>query len=289
MTNTTATGLPSSPGGTPPPPPGAVDAAPLLRYDNAPDRRARLVAMVRQRGFCSTAELVGELGVSDMTVRRDVRRLEASGELRSVHGGVSVRHATLRTSEFTDRAGLHADAKRRIATAAAALVRSDDVVAFDAGTSTFAAAARLPHDYRGHVVTHSIPVLQHVLHFPGARVTGLGGDLHHPSQAFVGPSTIEAITRLRVRLLFLGAAGIDAEGLYAEVEVECEVKKALIAVAERVVVLADAGKFVQTAPVRFVGLEGADVLITEAPPSRAVRAALEAAGTELVVTTPGSG
>ena len=279
---------------TPAPPPaaGQVPAlelpgeAVLLRYDNAPTRRARIVTLVRQRGFCSTTELVNELGVSDMTVRRDVRRLEGDGELRSVRGGVSVRHPTLRTSQFTTRAGLHAQAKQRMASAAAALVRSDDVVAFDAGTSAFAVATCLPDDYRGHVVTHSIPVLQHLLHIPGARVTGLGGDLHHPSQAFVGPSTIEAIARLRVRVLFLGVAGIDTDGLYAEAEVECEVKKALIASAERVVVLADAGKFARPAAVRFSGLECTDVLITDAPPRRAVRAALQASTTDLIVADP---
>ena len=278
---------------SPAPPPAAGQApalgqgdAVLLRYDNAPTRRAHIVALVRQRGFCSTTELVAELGVSDMTVRRDVRRLEADGELRPVRGGVSVRHATLRTSEFTTRAGLHAEAKQRMAAAAAALVRSDDVVAFDAGTSAFAVATCLPQDYRGHVVTHSIPVLQHLLHIPAARVTGLGGDLHHPSQAFVGPSTIEAIARLRVRVLFLGVAGIDADGLYAEAEVECEVKKALIASAERVVVLADAGKFARPAAVRFSGLDLADVLITDAQPRRVVRAALKASTTDLVVVDP---
>lgn len=284
MTDTETHSDPSSQQQAPPDPPAAP--APLLRYDNAPGRRERLVALVRQNGFCSTAELVSELGVSDMTIRRDVRRLEVSGELRSVHGGVSVRHATLRTSQFTTRAGLHAGAKLRIAETAAALVRPGDVVAFDAGTTTFATTACLPHDYRGHVVTHSIPVLQYVLHMPAARVTGLGGDLHHPSQAFVGPSTVEAITRLRVRLLFLGAAGIDADGLYAEAEVECEVKKALIAVAECVVVVADSDKFAQQAPVRFAALDRADILITETPPSQMVRKALRAAGTELVVAAP---
>lgn len=258
----------------------------LLRYDNAPSRRERLASLVRQRGFCSTTELVEELGVSDMTVRRDVRRLEVQGELRWVHGGVSVRHATLRTSEFTTRAGRSAGAKQRIAAAGVARLRADDVVAFDAGTSAFAAAALLPADYSGHVVTHSIPVMQHALHVPGATVVGLGGELHHASQAFVGPPTVEAIARLRVRLLFLGVAGIDAEGLYAEAEVECEVKRALVAVAETVVVLADAAKFARPAPVRFLDLDGVDVLITDARPSEDLCVALCANGVDLVVTDP---
>lgn len=269
--------------------PGVLDASPLLRYDNAPSRRARIVTLVRQRGFCSTTELVAELGVSDMTVRRDVRRLETSGELRAVRGGVSVPHPTLRTSEFTARAGVHAEAKQLIAATAVSLVRNDDVIAFDAGTSTFAAAVHLPGDYSGHVVTHSISVLQHLLHVPDARVTGLGGDLHHPSQAFVGPSTMEAIARLRVRLLFLGVAGIDSEGLYAEAEVECEIKQALIDVADQVVVLADSGKFLRAAPVRFAALSAADVLITDTRPRRTVRSALDATGIELVVTGPAGG
>ncbi|MGI8882185.1 MAG: DeoR/GlpR family DNA-binding transcription regulator [Jatrophihabitans sp.] len=257
--------------------PGELPAevgSPRLRYVRAPGRREQILSRVRLAGFCSVTDLAADLDVSDMTIRRDLRRLESDGEVRMVHGGASLVHATLRTTEFTARARVNAEAKDRIGAAAVADVRARDVLAFDAGTTVFDAATHLPEGFGGYVVTHSVPVIQHLLHVPTVRVTCLGGELFAPSQAFAGPATVEQAARLRIDRFLLGAAAVDERGVYVEADVEREVKTALMDAATEVVLLVDEDKFTRSAPVRLCGFDRLDALVTDVRPSRAVTAAL---------------
>lgn len=264
----------------------AVDegASPVLRYDKAHARREAIVRRLSSSGFVSVTDLAEELAVSDMTIRRDLRRLSDDHVVRVVHGGVSLPHATLRTSEFVSRARAQAEAKHRIAERAVALVRPHDVIAIDAGTTAYDVATLLPADFDGTVITHSVPVVQHLLGLPNARLLGLGGELYTPSQAFVGRATAEQAARLRSRLLFLGAAAVDEHGVYVEADVELSTKLALMDSAERVVLLVDAAKFTTTAAVHLCGLERLSTLVTDAPPPQAVRRRLHVDAVEVVVT-----
>jgi len=261
----------------------SATSVPTLRYGQAPGRRGQILNRVRRDGFCSVIELAQRLGVSDMTIRRDVRRLELDGEVRLVHGGISLTHATLRTSEFTARAGVSADAKNRIAVAAVAHLRRGDVVGFDAGTTAFAVATHLPERFIGYVVTHSVPVMQHLLDVPGIRMTGLGGELYTPSQAFTGPSTVEQARRLRLSTFFLGASAVDAEGVYVEADIERDAKNALMDAANLVVLTIDHRKFENSAPVRLCGFDRIQQLVTDEEPPARVGAALLRGSTKVVL------
>lgn len=254
-----------------------------LRYIGAPHRRDRILGRVRTAGFISIADLADELGVSDMTIRRDTRRLEQDGEVRIVHGGVSLAHATLRTSEFTARAVANADAKLRIARAAASFIRPRDLIGFDAGTTVFAVASQLPASFDGTVITHSVPVIQQLLHLPNARVTGLGGDLYIPSQAFVGRVTTAQLADLRMRVFFLGAAAVDEHGLYVEAGLEVNTKNAFIRAATEVIAVIDHEKFDHTSAVLLCGLDALDTLITDRAPPTRTAAALRRQGVEMLV------
>ncbi len=161
-----------------------------LRYDQAPGRREMILSRLRATGFLSIAGLAHELGVSDMTIRRDLRRLAADGEVLIVHGGVSLPHPTLRTSEFVARARANAEDKRTIAHRAVELIQANDTIAIDAGTTAYDVVHELPDDFAGSIVTHSVPVYQAMLGRPQPHVVGLGGDLLRTSQAFVGPATV---------------------------------------------------------------------------------------------------
>src|SRR5690606_36645093 len=97
----------------------------------------------------------------------------------------------------------------RIAEEAARLVGPSDAIAVDSGTTTHALLNALPDSYEGSVVTHSVPAMQTLLTRPGARCVGLGGDLYVPNRAFIGPATVEAAARVRVRWCFLGTAAVD--------------------------------------------------------------------------------
>lgn len=228
-------------------------------------RREEILRRLQAAGFVSVTTLTGELGVSDMTVRRDLKLLAAAGEVRVVHGGASLPHGTLRTADFAGRSERELDAKRRIARYAVGLVGLTDTIAVDAGTTAFELAAALPDGFRGCVITHSVPVLQHMLHLPGARVIGLGGELLADSQALVGALTVAALGGLHADIVFLGAAALNHRGVHVATDLERPTKQALTDVADRVVLLADHSKFSASAPVRLVPLDGVDVLVTDAP------------------------
>jgi len=245
-----------------------------LRYDSAPARRRAILDALRTSGFVSVADLTRDLGVSDMTVRRDLRKLEESGRVRVVHGGVSARHGPLHAPAFNLRAEKSADAKRLIAERAREMVQPSDTVAIDAGTTTYALAVALPAAFPGSVVTHSVPVIQLMLNRGAGRVVGLGGDVLAESQAFVGPMTVDAASRLRVRTFFLGAAAVDERGVYVSTDVERPTKLALIEIADRVVLLADHTKFESSAPVLLCSFDRIDAVLTDRLPSSRVRDAL---------------
>lgn len=253
-----------------------------LRYEAAPARRDAVLARVHARGFCTVAELAAHLGVSEMTVRRDVRRLAELGDVRVVHGGVSLPHHTVASAAFDARLQANTAAKRRVAEAGARLVEPGDTIAADAGTTTHMLVSALPEGFDGCVVTHSIPVMQTLLGRPGARCVGLGGDLYAPSRAFVGPATVEATARLRVRWCFLGAAAVDERGCYGVADLERPTKTALMDVAERVVLLADADKFRRSAPVLLAPVERLHAVVTDGEPPAAFRAALDERGVHLI-------
>lgn len=254
-----------------------------MRYESARERRELILEALRSSGFLAVADLTREFGVSDMTVRRDLRKLAAVGEARVVRGGVSLPHGVFGPAGFSGRANAHADAKRRIATAARELVGVGDTIAVDAGTTAYELGAALPDGWSGCVVTHSVPLLQLMLDRSPARVVGLGGDLFADSQAFVGPMTVDAATRVRVRTFFLGAAAIDERGVYVAMDVERPTKQALMDIADEVVLLVDHGKFETSAPVRLCPLARLHAVVTDRPPGAAVSERLTAEGIRLVL------
>ncbi len=249
---------------------------------SADEREAAIVTEVQRSGFASITALSESLAVSDMTIRRDIRKLARHGELRIVHGGVSLVHGTL-TATFAGRAEQESDAKRLIAEAALRLVAPDATIAIDSGTTCFGVAAGLDRDFRGCVVTHSVPALHQMLNYPHATVIGLGGELLAESQVLIGASTTSAAHALSVDTFFLGANSVDTRGIYLRGHRERPVKIALIQSSARVVLLVDASKLTHTAPVRLAELTSISVMITTDPVPTAVSRACNESGIELIV------
>lgn len=257
-----------------------------LRYDGAPERRDWILEALRSARFLSVSDMSRELGVSDMTVRRDLRKLEEVGEVRTVHGGASLPHGAPQASTFGARAALNADGKSRIAAVAGGLVGPADTVAVDAGTTAYELASTLPSTYSGCVITHSVPVIQLMLSRPGTRVVGLGGELYHDSQTFVGPMTVDAASGVRVRTFFLGAAALDERGVYVATDVERPTKQALMDIADEVVLLADSDKLATSAPVLLCPLDRLTALVTDREPPAPFVDRLRAGDVRLHVAGP---
>lgn len=248
------------------------------------ERRARIMQLLQVNGFQSVAQLTELLRVSDMTVRRDLRRLADAGELRVVRGGASLLHGTMRAVDFTSRGAQEREAKRQVAQRALALVEPGCTIAVDAGTTAFEVAAALPTTFRGCVISHSVPVLQHMLRFPQARVIGLGGELLADSHALVGARTVEALAGLHADIAFVGVAAVRKSGLFVATDHERPTKQALIASASKVVLLADHSKLDRAAPVRLGGLGQVDILVTDRPLPSELAAAFDDADITVLTT-----
>lgn len=256
----------------------------LLRYETAPARRNRILAVAHSKGFASVVDLARELGVSDMTVRRDLRKLHERGEVNMVRGGVHVPpDGKAEGRPFAGRARTNHEAKACIARAASALIANTDTIALDAGTTTCALSTALPENFTGSVVTHSVPVLQNCLAAGEDRVVGLGGDLYPASEAFTGPMTVDMASRLRVRTFFLGAAAVDARGVYVASDIERPTKQALMEIADQVILLVDSSKFTGSAPVLLCRLDRLSAIVTEHPPTRELAEQLATRDVRLLV------
>ncbi|MEU0152093.1 DeoR/GlpR family DNA-binding transcription regulator [Micromonospora fulviviridis] len=253
-----------------------------MRYDGAPQRRTHIMAALRRAGFLSVADISAQLGVSQMTIRRDLRRLAENGEVLLVHGGVSLPPGGVGGPGYASRALSHAGAKRAIGAAAARLVQPGDTIGIDSGTTAAEVAHTLPEDFDGCVITHSVPVLAHMLSRPRSRVIGIGGELLHDNQAMVGFAALDLVRRMRVRLLFLGASAVDERGAYVRSEVELSAKHALMDIADEVVLLVDASKLTATAPVHVCGFDRIDTLVVDGPLPDPVAAAARRTGTRVL-------
>src|SRR4029079_18550458 len=122
----------------------ALSEVSALRYDTAPERRQSILDAVEGAGFVSVTELTRTLGVSDMTVRRDLRKLAHQGKVRIVHGGVSALTPPPHPPAFTGGAKEHAAGKRIIGETVARSLSLRATIAVDAGTTTYAVVQALP-------------------------------------------------------------------------------------------------------------------------------------------------
>lgn len=252
----------------------------------AEDRRRKLLGMVVEQGYCTTSELAGALGVSEMTVRRDVLRLEAGGRLRSVHGGVTLSgSAELTGTRFDERAVAHADSKRAIARSALRFLPDSGIIAIDAGTTTAELCPLLPTDRALTVATYSLPVLSATSRMASIEQVNLGGVLHRDSLSYAGPMTAQAIENLSIGTLFLGASSVSSRGLFCANDFDALTKRALISVSETVVLLADSSKLGRTAFARICGFERLDYVVTDSDIDDQGADLLRSGGAELVIAT----
>jgi DeoR/GlpR family transcriptional regulator of sugar metabolism len=232
----------------------------------ASQRRAAIVAIVEETGAARVSDLVDRLGVSDMTVRRDIERLDSEGRLERVHGGaVAVRPRAADEPGFSAKSSLMIEEKRAIAAAAARLVRPGATIGISAGTTTYELAAAIRHLPQLTVVTNSVPVAQLLHESASGHVVVLTGGVRTPSDALVGPVAVAALQGLHVDRLFLGAHGIDrTAGLTTPNLVEAETNRALVSASRTVCVLADHTKFGIVGLSTFLRLADVDTLITDA-------------------------
>jgi DeoR family fructose operon transcriptional repressor len=252
----------------------------------AEERQQAIADLVAQRGRLSVNALAAEYAVTTETVRRDLSVLERAGVLRRVHGGaVPAAALTALEAKVGDRDLAHADEKDRIAKKAVGLLPSaGGSVLLDAGTTTARLALLLPRDLHLTVVTNAVPIAARLAGSPGVNLHLLPGRVRSTTHAAVGEDTVEALSRLRVDVAFIGTNGLSVDhGLSTPDHTEAAAKRAIVASAHKVVVLVDSSKIGREHTVRFAELVDVDVVVTDSGADPADLAELRSHGLEVVV------
>src|SRR2546425_1658955 len=137
------------------------------------ERRRSIMQTLQREGKVHATELSRSLHVSEDTIRRDLRELAAAGQLQRVHGGALPRSPA--SASFTVRQQQAAEAKAAIAQAAVELIRQDQVIILDGGTTSLQVAQHLPYNLRATVITHSPPVALALAEYPEIEIVVIGG------------------------------------------------------------------------------------------------------------------
>jgi DeoR/GlpR family transcriptional regulator of sugar metabolism len=252
----------------------------------ARQRQTLILTRVREDGGVRVADLARDLGVSDMTVRRDLEILHNRGLIEKVHGGAtSLPGSALFEPGFAVKSGLQEAEKDAIADAAMTLVVPGTAVGISAGTTTYALARRLVDTPGLTVVTNSVPVAD-VLHRAGRpdQTIILTGGVRTPSDALVGPFAVAALRTMHLDQVFMGVHGMDPRSGFTTPNVlEADTDRALIAAGRRLVVLADSSKWGVIGISSIARLDEADTLVTDDGLDPDARVVAEDAVRELVI------
>ncbi len=269
-----------------------------IETGNAPPERRRpalarqrqnyILGRVRDEGGVRVADLVDSLGVSDMTIRRDLGTLHRRGLVEKTHGGAAaLPGSALYEPGFRAKSALMQAEKDAIASAAIRLVEPGTAIGVSAGTTTYALALRLVDIGGLTVITNSIPVAD-VLHTRGRsdQTVILTGGVRTPSDALVGPLAVASLASVHVDIVFMGVHGMYPRGFTTPNILEAETNRALVDAGRRLVVLADHTKWGVIGISAIARLDEADTLITDTGLEPAAREQLGSVLRLVVVEPP---
>jgi DeoR family transcriptional regulator of aga operon len=210
----------------------------------AEERRRQIIELVNRYGKVLVPHLARKFSTSQVTVRQDLEALHAEGLVHRTHGGaLPVRSAALLDRRLSEKEKLYRREKRRIAAAAARLVKEGQSVVLDSGSTTTAVARALRHFRQLTIITNAVNIAAE-LAGTSIEVILTGGIMRENSFSLIGPLAEDALQRLSADLLFLGVDGFDvALGLTTPNLMEAKVNRVMMKIARRRVVVCDSSKF----------------------------------------------
>lgn len=240
-------------------------------------RKQLILSRLAARGQVIAKDLAQELGLSEDSIRRDLRELAQAGRLQRVHGGALPVSAAV--ADLGTREQIAPEDKAALGRAGAAMVQPGQVVILDGGTTALQVARHLPPTLRATIVTHSPTVAVAAAAHPLVEIIMLGGRLFRHSMVNIGAMVIDAAARLRADLYFMGVTGVHPEaGLSTGDMEEAAVKRALHERAAETVVLASAEKLMAASSFVVMPLTELGGLVVPADTAAATLSALRASG-----------
>lgn len=244
-------------------------------------RKQYILDTLKRDGQVIAKQISQELGLSEDTIRRDLREMAQEGLLQRVHGGALP--ASPAIADFAKREEIFTEAKIAIGRTAAQLIKSGQVVILDGGTTAVQIARHLPSALQATIVTHSPSIAVELVHHPHVEVIMIGGRLFKHSIVSVGAAAIDAITKIRADMYFMGVTGIHPEvGLSTGDYEEAQVKYALSRQAAETFVLASREKLGAASPYIIAPMNEVSGLIVEQSVAKPTLMAYELLGLTII-------
>ena len=252
---------------------------------NARDHRHQTVLeILREQGRVDVSQLRESLGVTEMTIRRDLEVLESDGALKRIHGGATLPVGSSYEPPFSARNKTNIQAKRAIARAVADVVSDGDTVLLDGGSTGLAVAEAL-YDRVLTICPLSMRVAAFLAPSPTVSLRVPGGAVRQGEQSFIGSDTVDYLDRHHFDHYVMTASGMSLAGGVTEWNPDdAAVKRKAITVAERVIAAADSGKFGQTGFVRICSLADPSLVITDSAIAADQLEALRSVNSHVILT-----
>ncbi|MEV6207335.1 DeoR/GlpR family DNA-binding transcription regulator [Kitasatospora sp. NPDC051914] len=251
----------------------------------APERHQQILRIAQQRGRVDVPTLADEFGVRQETIRRDLSTLDRAGLLHRVHGGALPSGALHPEPGLAERDTTAAPEKERIARAALDLLPAEGSVLLDAGTTVSRLAALLPRDSTLTVITNSLPIAARLADPPSLDLHLVGGRLRHRTQAAVDDRALRDLVDMQADVAVIATNGFSPEGGLSTPDLaEAAVKRAMLAGARLVMLLADSSKYGARHFARFGVLDQVDILVTDIGLGDREAAEIETLGPEVIRT-----
>lgn len=223
-------------------------------------RRGSIRDFIETKGFVSLHEIAESIGVSESTVRRDLEYLDRTGQIRRTRGGAAGVGEGL--PAFDERENQSLTEKQRVGKKVAELVQSGETILLDGGTTTLHVAKNLTG--KGvQVVTNSLPIVNQLMSVAGIELVILGGSLYPRTGVVLGPLTIDALKRIKVRRLIFSVGGITESGLFNQNSLLVETQQQMLDAADEVILVTDSSKFGHSELVHLCPLERVDKLVVD--------------------------
>ena len=256
----------------------------IIRRDTS-NRRERIVALLREQGSVQIPALAERFRVSTQTLRKDLNFLDNKGICTRSSGG-AILGARAIAHRAGDRGQTHAFAeeKARIGRAAAGLIKDDESVLLDSGTTALQVARHIEAAASLVVVTNDAGIMNELLARENVQLVFLGGTLRRKNLSFYGTQTERALQDLHVEKLFFAADGFDIEkGVTTHFEPEALLNRMMCRAASEIIVVADSSKFGRICLHRILEPQGISKLVTDTGIPDSAREALTVIGVEVII------
>lgn len=226
---------------------------------------------LKQSPGVSVSAMARRLRVSEMTIRRDLEKMQQAADIRRTHGGAVLAERTIFEFSYQERQRARQSEKKAIALAARTLIEKGQRVILDTGTTTLHLARLLKDAQDLTVITPSLAVASELQYAPGVSVVLLGGVIHRGSPDLTGPLTEHCLDVFSADWAFQGAEAVGTDGSVYNTDLQlAQVDRRMREKARRSCLLADGGKFGNTALIRSGSLADFEILITDKSAPRAM-------------------